>query len=200
MRLNKLLVAFRSKSRKNDRLLGLILPRIEQLEERCTPAGVSLIQNVALPGANTAWDFSKAPFIASPVVYDLDGDGQDEVIVTGGDGNLYAYKENTSTGNLVQEKEYFTGPFGQVNGAPVPIQSTPIVVNLPSGLAVFAANAQGWVFGWNAVTGFIIPGRGPEKPPTRATRLRMAFLGALPRATSKTTAIRISSCPPSITR
>jgi hypothetical protein len=40
----------------------------------------------------------------------------------------------------------------------VPIQSTPIVVNLPSGRAVFAANVQGIVYGWNAQTGALLPG------------------------------------------
>lgn len=110
--------------------------------------------NIQLPGANSAWDYSKAAFNPSPIVYDLFGDGRQEIITPGGDGNLYAYKYNKSTGVYDQVVEYFTGPFG----AGVPIYSTPVVVNLPTGLAVFAGNAHGIVFGWNAQTGVILPG------------------------------------------
>src|SRR5205807_8914435 len=82
------------------------------------------------------------------------GDGQQEVITPGGAGNLYACKYNKSTGTYQQALQYFTGTFG----AGVPIYSTPIVVNLPSGPAIFAGNAHGFVFGFNAQTGVILPG------------------------------------------
>jgi hypothetical protein len=126
----------------------------ELLEARYNLSTPTLIANMPLPGANTSWDFSKGPFNPSPIVYDLFGDGQQEIITPGGDGNVYAYKYNKSTGAYDQVVEYFTGSFG----AGVPIYSTPLVVNLPSGLAVFAGNAHGFVFGWNAQTGAILPG------------------------------------------
>ena len=126
---------------------------LEGLEARYNPSP-TLAANITLPGANSAWDFSKSAFTPSPVVYDLFGDGQQEIITPGGDGNVYAYKYNKSDGTYEQVVEYSTGSFG----AGVPIYSTPIVVNLPSGLAVFAGNAHGIVFGWNAQTGTILPG------------------------------------------
>ena len=127
---------------------------LEPLERRDNPSTPTLVTTISLPGANSPWDFSKAAFNPSPVVYDLFGDGQQEIITPGGDGNLYAYKYNQTTGAYDQVVEYSTGTLG----AGVPIYSTPIVVNLPSGLAVFAGNGRGDVFGWNAQTGAILPG------------------------------------------
>src|SRR5579871_4128686 len=126
----------------------------EILESRYNPSSPALMANINLPGANSAWDFSKGPFTPSPIVHDLFGDGQQEIITPGGDGNIYAYKYNKSTGNFQQILQYYTGAFG----AGVPFYSTPALVNLPSGLALFAGNAHGIVFGWNAQTGTILPG------------------------------------------
>ena len=76
-------------SQRSHRRIQLLL---EVLEGRVNPSTPTLMANVTLPGANSAWDFAKGPFVASPVVYDLFGDGQQEIITPGGDGNLYAFK------------------------------------------------------------------------------------------------------------
>jgi len=125
---------------------------LETLEERCNPSTPSLMTTITLPGANSVWDYSNGPFNASAVIANLDGDGQEEVIAPGGDGNLYAYKYNPSTGSMYLEREFYCGPWA------APIHATPLLVNLPSGPAVFAANINGDVFGWNARTGAILPG------------------------------------------
>jgi hypothetical protein len=126
----------------------------EVLEGRYNPSSPTLMANLTLPGANSPWDFSEGPFTPSPIVYDLFGDGQQEIITPGGDGNVYAYKYNQSDGMFQQVVQYSTGSAG----AGVPIYATPVVVRLPSGLALFAGNAHGLVFGWNAQTGAILPG------------------------------------------
>jgi hypothetical protein len=126
---------------------------LEQLETRVNPSTPTLFQTITLPGANTV-EANQSAFVASPITADIFGTGQQEVIAVGGDGNLYAYQFNKSSGQYQQVVQYFTGPGGQG----VTFDSTPIVVNLPSGLAVFAANVNGLVFGWNAATGAILPG------------------------------------------
>src|SRR5438270_12465362 len=72
---------------------------LEQLEERLNPSP-TLLQTLNLPGANTVWDYSRGPFNASPIVADVNGDGRDDVLVPGGDGNLYAYDFNPGTGQM----------------------------------------------------------------------------------------------------
>jgi len=67
---------------------------VEALEERRNPSTPAIMTTITLPGANSAWDYSNGPFNASAVIANLDGDGQEEVIAPGGDGNLYAYKYN----------------------------------------------------------------------------------------------------------
>src|SRR5438105_11664288 len=124
---------------------------VEALEDRLNLSPV-LMQNVPLPGAGSAWDYSLGPFNASTVMADLDSDGQQEVLTPGGDGQLYAYKYNRANAQIFVDHVYATGQFvGQ-------IQATPVVVDLPSGRAVFAANANGFVFGWDARSGNILPG------------------------------------------
>jgi len=61
----------------------------ELLEPRYNLSTPTLMANMPLPGANSSWDFSKGPFNPSPIVYDLFGDGQQEIITPGGDRNLY---------------------------------------------------------------------------------------------------------------
>ncbi len=143
---------------------------VEALEDRLTPAPV-LFTDIPLPGRDSAWDFSLGPFNASTVMADLDRDGQDEVLTPGGDGQLYAYKFNRTTGQVFVSQIFAAGQFvGQ-------IQSTPVVVDLPSGRAVFAANSNGFVFGWDALTGNILPGWPASVGPT--VRGRNGVYGAL---------------------
>jgi hypothetical protein len=125
---------------------------LEALEERCNPSTPALMSTLTLPGADSVWDYSNGPFNASAVIANLDGDGQPEVLAPGGNGQLYAYKYNASTGSMYLEKQYYCGPWT------APIHATPLVVNLPSGPAVFAANINGIVFGWDARTASILPG------------------------------------------
>src|SRR5438128_894044 len=106
---------------------------IEVLEDRYN-LSPTLIANVPLIQHSSVWDYSIGPISASPVMADLDGDGQQEVLAPGGDGNLYAYKYNKANGQVAEEREFFCGTFaGQ-------IQSTPVVANYAGGLVVFAAN------------------------------------------------------------
>jgi hypothetical protein len=125
---------------------------LEVLEERCNPSPVALPGSpYVLPGANTAWDLGHGPFMASPVTADLDGDGLQEVITPGGNGQLYAYRYNAANGQMFVDHIYRTGQNA-------PLQATPVVVNLPSGPAIFDGAANGFVFGWNARTGNFLPG------------------------------------------
>src|SRR5437868_6120689 len=94
------------RSRRRARLL------LENLEDRLNPSTPTFMQSLQLPGANSAWDFAKAPFIASPVTADLFNNGQQEVITAGGDGNLYAYQFNSSDKQFHQILQYFTGTSG----------------------------------------------------------------------------------------
>src|SRR5262249_56769428 len=77
---------------------------LEVLEDRLNPSTPALMSTLRLPGADSVWDFSNGPFNASAVIANLDGDGQQEVLTPGGDGNLYAYKYNTSTGQMFLDR------------------------------------------------------------------------------------------------
>jgi hypothetical protein len=125
---------------------------LEILENRLNPSTPALMTTITLPGADAPWDYSNGPFNASTLIVNLDGDGQQEVIAPGGDGNLYAYKYNASNHSMYLEREFYCGQWAAL------IHATPLLVNLPSGPAVFAANINGIVFGWNARTGAILPG------------------------------------------
>src|SRR5437868_13159076 len=103
--------------RTNRRTARLFL---ESLEDRCNPSLPAFLGNVNLVGADSPWVFTGAPLNASPVLFDLDGDGQQEVIAPGGDGNLYAYKFNKAANQLQEERQFFCGTaVGQIEATPV---------------------------------------------------------------------------------
>jgi hypothetical protein len=122
---------------------------VEALETRLNLAP-TLVGDVRLPGELSGWDYSLGPFNASPVFADLDGDGSQEILTPGGNGHLYGYK--FAGGGVQLRFDYSPGQFISQ------LQSTPVVVDLPSGRAVFAAGSNGLVFGWDARTGGILPG------------------------------------------
>ncbi len=145
---------------------------LESLEDRCNPSPVALPGSpYTLPGANTPWNFSFGPFMASPVSADLDGDGLQEVIVPGGNGQLYAYKYNAGNGQMFIDHAYATGQSS-------PIESTPVVTLLPTGPAIFAAATNGVVFGWDARGGHILPG-WPQVVPAGNQGAPVAVYGGL---------------------
>ena len=121
---------------------------LEALEVRENLAP-TLLGSTSLPGAGSPWDFSRGPFGAALVFADLEGDGPQEILTPGGDGNLHAYRLANNRLELV--RTFATGQASQM-------QATPMVVDLPGGRAVFAGNVNGWVFGWNARTGQALPG------------------------------------------
>ena len=118
----------------------------EPLEDRLNPTP-TLLQNISLPGAVP----QPGIYSPAPVVADLDGDGQDEVLATGGN-ILYAYKMNPATGQMAIDHTYSQG------GPQGPLNSTPIVVTLASGPAIFLGDGHGTIFGWDARTGNLLPG------------------------------------------
>jgi hypothetical protein len=122
-------------------------PRLETLEDRCNPSPVHLT-TASLPGANTLWN--NGVYRGSPLAVDINGDGKDELIVTGGDGNLYAYDLVNNQAVIVQT--YVTQPG-------IKLQSTPCAVDVPGiGRCLFIGSSAGLVFGWNAQTGALLPG------------------------------------------
>jgi hypothetical protein len=121
---------------------------LEALEERCNPSP-TLIANIPLVQPDSNWNYT-IPTNASPIMADLDGNGQQEILAPGGDGNLYAYKFNG--GGISLYRQFFCGPWA------APIESTPVVANYSGRLVVFAANTNGIVFAWDAQTGGILPG------------------------------------------
>jgi hypothetical protein len=102
-----------------------------------------------LPGALSDWSGHGA-FRGSPLAVDIDGDGKQELVVTGGDANVYAYK--LVNNQLVIDHTYITQPG-------LFLQSTPAVANIPGvGPAIFIGSSKGLVFGWNARTGALLSG------------------------------------------
>ena len=73
-----------------------------------------------------------------------------EILAVGGDSAIHVYKFNGTT--AVEERAFIQ------TGTPDIIQGTPVVVDLPTGRAVFAGNRLGNVYGWNASTGQVLPG------------------------------------------
>jgi hypothetical protein len=119
---------------------------LEHLEDRIN-LSPTLLQNITLPGAYP----QPGIYSPAPVTADLDGDGRQEVLTLGGDV-LYAFKMDPNTGQMFIDHTYSQGaPKG-------PMNSTPVVVNLPAGPAVFLGDGHGTVFGWNARTGNLLPG------------------------------------------
>ncbi len=122
------------------------LLRVEPLEDRLN-LSPTLLQNITLPGAFP----QPGIYSPAPVTADLDGDGRQEVLATGGNV-LYAFKMDPANNQMFIDHTYSQGtPQG-------PLNSTPVVVNLPSGPAVFLGDGHGTVFGWNARTGNLLPG------------------------------------------
>jgi hypothetical protein len=119
---------------------------LETLEGRLNPSP-TLITNVTLPGAYPLAGI----YSPSPVVADLDGDGKQEVLATGGN-TLYAFKLDNNAGQMIIDHTYSQG------GITGPLNSTPVVVNLPTGPAVFLGDGKGTVFGWDARTGNLLSG------------------------------------------
>ena len=134
-----------SKPRRGHRL------NVELLEDRINPSP-TLFADQLLPGSGAMWNFSRVGAGASPIFADLTGSGQDDLITVSADEQLYAYAYNPSTGQPAILQHYVLPPgAGQ-------LQSTPVVVNLPSGKAVFVGTSTGEVFGFNAVSGALLPG------------------------------------------
>jgi hypothetical protein len=141
----------------------------EELESRLCPTVPPLYPGTpfVLPQGG---DWTESPFVASPLFADLDGDGKDELLVSVAGGKLIAYK-STPTG-VVPWQVYDTGSDNPASGAGFTranIKATPVVVNLPNGhKGIFAsmgfdetngeAIKDGRVFGWDALTGQILPG------------------------------------------
>jgi hypothetical protein len=142
-------------------------PILEILEDRLNPSP-TFLTNVALPGANSNWDnfYSHGPYNASPITADIHGNGTQDVFVTGGDANLYAYQ--LVNGQMVIDKTYLTGRPGDF------LQGSPVVVNVPGvGLCVFIGTSQGVVLGWNVQTQAMLPGWPVNTDPGAASGLNV---------------------------
>ena len=105
--------------------LGHSAAELEKLEGRLLLSGTRvLLGQQTLPGANSIWDYSDGPFYPSAIMADLNGDGKQEVVTVGGDGNLYAYKYDQLTASKIS----LYGSANQTGtGTLAPIQSTPVV-------------------------------------------------------------------------
>jgi hypothetical protein len=141
---------------------------LEFLEDRLNPAPTVLPGSpYTLPGDPTSWAAyfrsGASPLNASPVIASVDGDSQDEAFIVGADRAIHAYKYSANAGVMVQDHVYNTIGFGFDPGF---IQATPIVVTLPSGPAVFAGTTLGYIFGWDARSGGLIPGWPTLVPPS----------------------------------
>ncbi|HLN31421.1 MAG TPA: DUF4214 domain-containing protein [Gemmataceae bacterium] len=147
---------------------------VEVLEERCNPSSPAALPGspYTLPGANSVWSLGNGPFYSSAVTANLDGDGLQEVLTPGGNGNLYAYKYNAANGQMFIDHVYSTGTLA------AQIESTPVVTNLPSGPAVFVGLVNGWVIGWDARTGNVLPG-WPQLVPAGNTNSGVSIFGGL---------------------
>jgi FG-GAP-like repeat/Domain of unknown function (DUF4214) len=127
-------------------------PALEALETRLNPTP-TFLTSTPFPAAPA----SVIPTVqASPLVTDVDGDGKDEVLVTSGDGNLFAF-QLAANNTLVLKHTYDFGPFR------ARIDATPVVVNeptsvAPSGKAVFATNENGIVLGFDGASGQVLRG------------------------------------------
>jgi len=109
--------------------------------------------STTLPGAGGDWSYADGALNASPIFVDVDGDGSDEAIVTGGDHQLHAYSYDASTDQPVRHRTYHQ------SGESRPIQATPVAFDLPHVGKVIAAGAtDGRVFLWNADTAELLPG------------------------------------------
>mgnify|MGYP002622695678 FL=1 len=138
---------------KKSRRLG-----VERLEDRRVLAAPTPGAPFQLP-QDGAWQHT--PFVGSPVFADLDHDGRDELITAASGGRLIAYQMSASgTASIFQTYN---------SGSAANFKSTPAVVQLPDGRqAIFAALGRDEAnpgtletdqfFGWDAVTGQLLPG------------------------------------------
>jgi hypothetical protein len=80
---------------------------------------------------------------ATPCVYDLDGDGDLEIVVCGKDGNLYIWRHDGSA--------YIPGSGGKVDSTGVLYMSSPAIGNIDEDAEpeIVGVNAQGQVLAWN---------------------------------------------------
>jgi hypothetical protein len=154
------------------------LLQLEALEDRYVLSPTTLVQ-YALPGAGAQWNYSGAAQNSSPIFADLnkgypDDDGLDEVLVPAADMQLYAYRYDPNNATTpVRLFQHYALPAGAGQ-----IEATPVVVDLPSGRAVFAATINGLVFSWNARTGALLPG-WPQSVGTPDLPSNLFILGAI---------------------
>lgn len=134
--------------------LSKFRPSMELLEDRINPAPTS-VSNFALPSAGSAWDYSRGPFAPSPIVANIDAQPDQEIIVPGGAGHMIAYKWNGSA--FATFRVFSSGP-GFVQFASTPIVTAVPTSVAPSGMALFAAGTNGFVYGWDIGSGGILPG------------------------------------------
>ncbi len=128
--------------------------QVESLESRDVPANPTTLGSpIALPGANSTWDYSDGgSFTPSPVFADVDGVAGEELITVTGDRDVVAYKYGAGP-TFTIFRTYDTGA-----GA-AELHSSPIVVFMPGiGNVIFVGAMDGRVYGWNASTGALLPG------------------------------------------
>jgi hypothetical protein len=139
---------------------------LERLEDRLVLQGPAPLGAYVLPTTDRPWQTT--PFIAAPIFADLDGSGQQELLTTASGGRIIpltisANGQISIWHNIIYDTAQTTGVTNRQ------IKGTPVVVNLPNGhKGVFAAlsrdeNNPGTledfrVFGWDALTGAVLPG------------------------------------------
>ncbi len=143
---------------------------VEALERRvCLDSGAVPAQFPGAPITLPSGTFRQTPFSGSPIMADLAGNGQQELIVEAPGGRMIAYATNASD-TLVQVQKYQALP--NAKGQQPDFKSTPVVVNDPGvGMVILAATGDdentigtsnaledGRVYAFNAVTGQILPG------------------------------------------
>ncbi|RUL89759.1 FG-GAP-like repeat-containing protein [Tautonia sociabilis] len=136
------------------------LPGVESLEPRLVLSSPQPYPGSPLELPQGAW--RSTPFVGSPVLADLDGDGRDEILTPASGGRLVAYTTG-SDGRLREFQRYETG-------AEANVKATPIVLDRPDGSKMIVAGLgrdeasspnkleDGRVFAWDAATGRLLPG------------------------------------------
>ncbi len=135
-------------------------PHFDPLEARLCMAAPSFQTSFELPQQGS---WTPTVYRASPLMVDIFGTGQDDIIAVAPGARLIAYKANPD-GSAVPQVTY------QVPGGVADIKSTPIVVTDPrtGQKELFAAMGRdeihpgaledGRVFGWDLRTGQLLPG------------------------------------------
>ena len=126
---------------------------LETLEERLVLSAGPIDIDV-LPGSGSAWNYvPDGALNGGTLMADVTGDGREEILAIGGDGNIHAYAFNTGSGGVDLIRSY------SQTGTPTPIQATPVVTEIPGvGKALFAAASDGRVFGWNVSSAALLGG------------------------------------------